>query len=375
MAQSLSSSTSIARIPTLSIAPSRSTTAHRLRHGSGAGKGPDTRAGWPGEYSGALRGADLHSCRVQGTQGHYWTEALATVSKGFSTEGDRFGTSEVRCAATGGRCHSVAEAHSTPSRKRYAARRVRTLQTFPSPLRTSVSAVNATLHCRGINLHERALQAVKSVPTPSEGEAETKEIIADVLRGFLLLENAALTGSEQVFVFGVAGKSFAYNHTANGLRETWGSDERLRSHDIALSQQLQGGHLAGGVHWTGEEKVWQEMDYDYEDPLDPRASEWYDTEGYDNESYPDETGWTEDFYETDDYDPNDSTFSDHFPALLEQPVETQEGDTSKLETVQEAVAAANAAADMSWTQARQLMKDVHRSRGYSLQSPKEIRWK
>ena len=36
-------------------------------------------------------------------------------------------------------------------------------------------------------------------------------------------------------------------------------------------------------------------------------------------------------------------------------------------TVQEALAAANAAADMSrrtWTRARQLMKDVHRSRGY-----------
>ena len=73
-----------------------------------------------------------------------------------------------------------------------------------------------------------------------------------------------------------------------------------------------------------------------------------------------------DFHETD-YDPNDSTFFDHYPALLDQTVETQEGDTSKLETVQEAVAAANAAADMSrrtWTQARQLMKDEHRSRGY-----------
>ena len=83
--------------------------------------------------------------------------------------------------------------------------------------------------------------------------------------------------------------------------------------------------------------------------------------------YPEETDWTEDYYETDDYDPNDSTFSDHCPALLDQTVETQEGDTSKLETVQEAVAAANATADMSrrtWTQARQLMKDVHRSRGY-----------
>ena len=72
---------------------------------------------------------------------------------------------------------------------------------------------------------------------------------------------------------------------------------------------------------------------------------------------------TEDFYETDDYDPDDSTFSDHYPALLDQTVETQEGDT----TVQEAAAAANAAADMSrrtFTQARQVTKDVHRSRGH-----------
>ena len=80
------------------------------------------------------------------------------------------------------------------------------------------------------------------------------------------------------------------------------------------------------------------------------------------------TDWTENYYETSDYDNNDNTFSEHIPALLDQPFETQEEDTSKLETVQEAVAAANAAADMSrrtWTQARQLMKDVHRSRGYS----------
>ena len=44
--------------------------------------------GRPGEYSGALRGrcADLHSRCAQGTQGYYRTEALVTVSKGFSTE-------------------------------------------------------------------------------------------------------------------------------------------------------------------------------------------------------------------------------------------------------------------------------------------------
>ena len=92
--------------------------------------------------------------------------------------------------------------------------------------------------------------------------------------------------------------------------------------------------------------IGQETDYDYEDTLEPWTSEWHGTDGYDDEPHLGETDWTEDFYETDDYDPDDSTFSDHFPALLDQTVETQEGDTSKLETVQEAVAAANAAADM-----------------------------
>ena len=126
--------------------------------------------------------------------------------------------------------------------------------------------------------------------TPEKDEPETKEIIADVLRGFLLLENAALTGSKIVLVFGVAGESYAYNHIANALRETWGNDDRLRSHDIALSQQLQGGHLAGGVQWTGEKDDWQETDYDdYEDSLEPWTSEWYGTDGYDDESPLEET--------------------------------------------------------------------------------------
>ena len=77
------------------------------------------------------------------------------------------------------------------------------------------------------NLHERALQAVKSVTTSSKTETETetdskeREIIADVLRGFLLLENAALTGSEQVFVFGVAGQSHCKRVERNlGQRRT-----------------------------------------------------------------------------------------------------------------------------------------------------------
>ena len=159
-----------------------------------------------------------------------------------------------------------------------------------------------------LNLHERALQAVKSVTTPSKTETETetyskeKEIIADVLRGFLLLENAALTSSEQVFVFGVAGKSYTYNHIANALLETWGSDDCHSSHDSALSQQLQSGHLASGVHWSAEDNEWTEADYDCEESLDPWSSEWHDTEGYDHEYFPEETDWTKNYYETSGYD-------------------------------------------------------------------------
>ena len=102
------------------------------------------------------------------------------------------------------------------------------------------------------NLHERALQAVKSVSTPGKDEPETKEIIADVLRGFLLLENAKLTGSEQVFVFGVAGKSYAYNHIANALREQLGQrrpsqETRLCCHSNCKAAILQ-------VVYTGQKK-------------------------------------------------------------------------------------------------------------------------
>ena len=129
---------------------------------------------------------------AEGPQGYSWTEASAAVSKGLSTERNRLGTSEVRRVTTGGRRHSAAEAHSAASRKRLATRR-QSMQHYIA---------------EESNLHERALEAVKSVTTPSKTETETetdpkeKEIIADVLRGFLL-ENAALTGSEQVFVFGV----------------------------------------------------------------------------------------------------------------------------------------------------------------------------
>ena len=187
--------------------------------------------------------------------------------------------------------------------------------------------------------------------TETETDSKEKEIIADVLRGFLLLENAALTGSEQVFVFGVAG------------RETWATTNVSGAMTVHCHSNFKADILP--VAYTGQQKTmngqkqttiaknrWILGHPNGMTPMDMMTSTFPKTENY---------------HETSDYDDNDNTFSEHTPALLDQPVETQEEDTSKLETVQEAVAAANAAADMSrrtWTQARQLMKDVHRSRGY-----------
>ena len=49
------------------------------------------------------------------------------------------------------------------------------------------------------NVHARASQAVRSVSNTGESQTAAKEIRADGLRRFLLLEIAALPGSEQVF--------------------------------------------------------------------------------------------------------------------------------------------------------------------------------
>ena len=116
-------------------------------------------------------------------------------------------------------------------------------------------------------------------------------------------------------------------------------------------------HTVGSAHWTGEEDEWQETDVDYGESAEPwyDSSDWHDTERYEYELHSEGTDWNDNYRETDDYGTTDNTFSEPIPALLDQPVETHEGDVNKLETVQNAVAAANA---------RQLTKDVHRSCGY-----------
>ena len=77
---------------------------------------------------------------------------------------------------------TAAEAHSASQRERFGKK-------CPNTTNASLSArlyQQSMQHdiAEESNLHERALQAVGSVSIPSEGEVETKEIIADVLRDF-----------------------------------------------------------------------------------------------------------------------------------------------------------------------------------------------
>ena len=89
---------------------------------------------------------------------------LQQCSKG-SPEGGWLGTSEVWCAATGRRRHSVAETHSTPFREGLAARRFEHYKRF---LHRSARLYQQHYIAEESNLHERALQAVKSVSTPGK---------------------------------------------------------------------------------------------------------------------------------------------------------------------------------------------------------------
>ena len=80
------------------------------------------------------------------------------------------------------------------------------------------------------------------------------------------------------------------------------------------------------VVYTGQEKktIGKRRTTTTKTPLEPWTSEWCGTDGYDDEFHLEETDWTEDSFETDDYEPDDSTFSHHYPALLDRTVETQE---------------------------------------------------
>ena len=80
---------------------------------------------------------------------------------------------------------------------------------------------------------------------------------------FFLLKTLPSLDLSKFLFFGVAGNIFTCSHIATALRVNWGNDERLRSHDIAFSQQLQNGHIVGSAHWTGEQDGWQETDLDY----------------------------------------------------------------------------------------------------------------
>ena len=202
------------------------------------------------------------------------------------------------------------------------------------------------------NLHARASQAVRSVSNTGEHETAAKEIRADGLRRFLLLENAALPGTEQ-------GKSYAYTHITNAQREICGHDERLRSRDHNSCNMVTSMVAHSGPARKTSARI----------RIVITGSQW-------NHGMMVPTGTTQRDMETN-FIPKKpigtrivvrrTTMT--LPMILFQKtflhcwinLSKHEGDVNELETVPEAVAAANATADVSrrtWTHATQRTKDA-----------------
>ena len=176
--------------------------------GSGAGKGPDTRVGRSSQYLGTLRGrCVIFTHAVPKERKVPLDQDFYSSSQRLSAERDRLGTFEVRHATTARQCHSVAETYSTASRKvlqqdvseHYKRFLHRSARLYQQSMQHYIAEES--------NLHERALQAVRSMSNTGMGGTETKEIIADVLRGFFSVGKRRTTGSEQ----DVAGKCYEYN--------------------------------------------------------------------------------------------------------------------------------------------------------------------
>ena len=90
--------------------------------------------------------------------------------------------------------------------------------------------------------HDRALTAVQTI------EMVTKTLLADSLQGFLLLELSSLSDSEQVQVYNRAERRYRHTDTARALRDTWGEDSRLQTHDQHVAMEMKARRLARAVH-------------------------------------------------------------------------------------------------------------------------------
>ena len=134
--------------------------------------------GRSGEYSGALRGGcvDLHSRCAEGSQGYSWTEVAAIVSKGFSEIGLELLLKSGVLQLGDGATQLLKLIRLRPGKdlqqdvsehyKRFLHRSARLYQQSMQHYIAEES-----------NLHERALQAVKSVTTSSK--TETADVCED----------------------------------------------------------------------------------------------------------------------------------------------------------------------------------------------------
>ena len=133
-------------------------------------------------------------------QKHHWSEAVATVSEGFSAERENgLELLKPNFLKLEDGAHHLLELFrlhlgkdmQQDVFKHYKRFFHRSARVFQQSMQHYVAEES--------NLHARASQAVRFVSNTGESETAAKEIRADALRRFLLLENSALPGSEQVF--------------------------------------------------------------------------------------------------------------------------------------------------------------------------------
>ena len=219
----------------LTIAPLRSTTAHRLGHGSGGGKGPNTRRSGPTLWSVLFRSYwCLHTLHPKSTETS-WSEVVATVSGGPSAVGDRFGTPEDRRTAIVRRSSPTVEADSSASWKGHATRRVRTPQTLFTAQHV---CSNSRWNLKPCRLSDRR-----------RWERDCHQGDHSGCVAWILGSGQNLCVQSQ------------WKRAVRDLGQRWTFQKSRHLFETTAAN----GHIVGSAHWTGEEDEWQETDLDHEE--------------------------------------------------------------------------------------------------------------
>ena len=201
--------------------------------------------------------------------------------------------------------------------------------------------------------------------------------MADSPRGSLLIELSSPSSSERVPLYTRGENGYRYTDIAKALRDTLGNGSQLQAHDQHLPMEMQ----LRTIHWSTQRPYTPVSlvkasnsavladwfgDCDCHSVADSWAAfgDW-------QESDEDETTWYDADCEKDSWNGIEEFLEELAhnvtPAVLDGQLQERDDDTDAVQSLQQVVVAANAAEDASrqtWTQARHLMNEVCRNRGY-----------